>query len=191
MVMGGKVNKKIVRELQKAGMPAVGLSGLDAGILQASRKNRIIAKELDGRRRIVEGGYTGRITAVKADLINMLLSRLYLPVIAPVALGTGYEALNVDGDRAAARIAITLHADTLALLTDVQNVMVNNEPVTRWKVQDARKQLPQIGPGMNTKVQAAIEAVSSGVARAVIAPAKVTCPYSDAVSGRTGTVIVT
>src|ERR1700756_1686526 len=64
MVMGGKVNKKIVRELRKVRIPAVGLSGLDGGILQASRKTRIIAKEPDGRRRVIEGGYTGQITGV-------------------------------------------------------------------------------------------------------------------------------
>jgi acetylglutamate/LysW-gamma-L-alpha-aminoadipate kinase len=58
MVMGGKVNKKIVRDLQRMGIPAVGLSGIDAGILRASRKTRIIAKDPDGRRRVVEGGYT-------------------------------------------------------------------------------------------------------------------------------------
>lgn len=189
MVMGGKVNKKIVRDLQKAGIRAVGLSGLDAGILQAARKKRIIAKEVDGRKRVVEGGYTGRITGVREDLILTILLRQYLPVIAPIALGQEYEALNVDGDRAAANIASALHADTLILLTDVEHVTINGEPVAHWTLQDARKFLPLIGPGMNTKVQAAMEAISRGVTRAVIAPAGRSSPYSSAISGRSGTVI--
>jgi acetylglutamate/LysW-gamma-L-alpha-aminoadipate kinase len=191
MVMGGKINKKIVRDLQKIGIPAVGLSGIDGGIIQASRKTRIIAKDPNGRRRVVEGGYTGRITHVDEHLIHTMLSEKYLPVIAPIALGTEFEALNVDGDRAAAQIAASLHADLLVLLTDVEHVQVNGQPIEHWRVEEAKRHLPLIGPGMNTKVQAAIEALSLGVKRVVIAPAKCESPYSDAITGKSGTTITT
>ncbi|HZY47590.1 MAG TPA: [LysW]-aminoadipate/[LysW]-glutamate kinase [Candidatus Bathyarchaeia archaeon] len=189
MVMSGKVNKRIVRDLQRVGILAVGLSGLDAGILQGSRKTKLIAKDPGGRRRVVEGGYTGRITAVGERLIQTVLSGEYLPIIAPIALGTEYEPLNVDGDRAAAKIATALHADLLALLTDVDHIVINGEPVKHWTIQDASKHLSMIGPGMNTKVQAAIEAVSGGVKRAMIAPSAGDSPYSNAINGTSGTVI--
>ncbi|MBO0888476.1 [LysW]-aminoadipate/[LysW]-glutamate kinase [Candidatus Bathyarchaeota archaeon] len=189
MVMGGKINKKIVRDLQKIGIPAVGLSGIDGGILQASRKTRIIAKDSNGRRRVVEGGYTGKITRVEESLIQTMLAEKYLPVIAPIALGTEFEPLNVDGDRAAAQIAASLDADVLVLLTDVEHVQVNGQPIGHWTVEEAKSQLAGIGPGMNTKLQAAIEAVSLGVKKVVIAPAKGESPYSDAINGKSGTVI--
>jgi [amino group carrier protein]-L-2-aminoadipate 6-kinase len=189
MVMGGKVNKKIVRDLQKIGIPAVGLSGIDGGILHASRKTRIIAKGYDGRRRVVEGGYTGHITGVGERLLETILSEKYLPVIAPIALGTEYEALNVDGDRAAAHIATALNSDLLALLTDTDHVMIEGKPIEHWTVEEAKKNLHLIGPGMNTKVQAAIEAVSQGVGKAIIGPSSGDSPYSKAITGERGTLI--
>jgi [amino group carrier protein]-L-2-aminoadipate 6-kinase len=189
MVMGGMVNKTIVRELQKIGISAVGLSGIDGGMLQASRKTRIIARDPDGRRRVVEGGYTGHITRVDQQLLETILSEEYLPVIAPVALGTDCEPLNVDGDRAAAHIATALYADILVMLTDVERVLFEGKPVEHWTTQEAKKNLSRIGPGMNTKVQAAIEAVSLGVGRAIIGPSTVDSPYSKAISGETGTMI--
>jgi [amino group carrier protein]-L-2-aminoadipate 6-kinase len=189
MVMGGQVNKKIVRELQKIGISAVGLSGIDGGILQATRKTRIIAKAQDGKRRVVEGGYTGHITRVDRQLLETILAEKYLPVIAPIALGAEYEPLNVDGDRAAAHIATALNADILVMLTDVEHILVEGKPVERWTIEEAKMNLSRIGPGMNTKVQAAIEAVSNGVGRAIIGPSTGGSPYSNAVSGETGTVI--
>ncbi len=189
MVMGGKVNKKIVRELQRIGIPAVGLSGIDGGILQASRKTRIIAKEPDGRRRVIEGGYTGHITGVGEQLLETILSEKFMPVIAPIALGTEFEPLNVDGDRAAGQIAAALKADLLVMLTDVEKVLVDGKPVDHWTVEEARSSLPIIGPGMNTKVQAAIEAVTQGVGRAVIGSSAGESPYSKAISGEVGTMI--
>jgi [amino group carrier protein]-L-2-aminoadipate 6-kinase len=189
MVMAGKINKKIVRDLQRIGIAAVGLSGLDAGTIQASRKTRIVAKDSNGRRRVVEGGYTGSITSIKEHLIQTILAERYLPVVAPIALGTEYEPLNVDGDRAAAQIAGALRANLLVLLTDVEHVLLDGKPVRRWTAEEARRQVPFIGPGMNTKVQAAIDALSLGVDRAVIAPAMGDAPYSSAIAGETGTEI--
>jgi [amino group carrier protein]-L-2-aminoadipate 6-kinase len=190
MVMGGKVNKKIVRDLQKTGIPAVGLSGLDGGMLQATRKTRIIAKDSNGRRRIVEGGFTGQITQVGEQLIETVLSGKYLPVIAPIALGAEFEPLNVDGDRAASHIATAIGADLLVLLTDVDHILIDGKPIEKWSIAEAKRNLMRLGSGMNTKVQAAIEAVSQGVGKAIIGPSAVESPYSKAIAGEIGTVIV-
>ena len=190
MVMGGKVNKRIVRDLLKTGIRAVGLSGIDGGIIQATRKARIIAKDPNGRRRVIDGGFTGHITSVGRQLIDTVLSEKYLPVIAPIALGTSFEPLNVDGDRAASRIATAIGADLLVLLTDVDRILVEGKPVEKWSVDEAKRNLPILGPGMNTKVQAAIEAVSHGVGKAVIGPSAGESPYSAAIAAETGTVII-
>ena len=87
MVMAGGVNKAIVQHLLEHNLPAVGLSGIDSGILRAKRKRRLIIVDERGRKSIIEGGYTGKITEVNTSLLVLLTENRYLPVIAPVALG--------------------------------------------------------------------------------------------------------
>src|SRR3990170_9096791 len=70
MVMAGKINKQIVLALLSQGIPAVGLSGLDASILKAERKKRLIAVDEQGRKRVMDGGYTGKINTVNTDLLK-------------------------------------------------------------------------------------------------------------------------
>src|SRR5512138_1536 len=99
MVMAGKMNKQIVLALQSQGIKAVGLSGLDASILQAERKTRLIVVDERGRKKVIDGGYTGKITQVNTELLNLLLDKGYLPIVTPIALSQDNEPLNVDGDR--------------------------------------------------------------------------------------------
>ena len=84
-----------------------------------------------GRRRIIEGGYTGKIIQVNTELLKLLVGNGYIPVVAPVALGNNYEFLNVDSDRAAAHIAGSLGADKVVFLTDVQGVFVIGKFIER------------------------------------------------------------
>src|SRR4030042_5707169 len=86
MVMAGKINKQIVLALQSQGIQAVGLSGLDASILQAERKTKLIAVDERGRKKVIDGGYTGKITHVKTELLNLLLEKGYVPIVTPIAL---------------------------------------------------------------------------------------------------------
>src|SRR3989304_6534075 len=115
MAMVGKINKQIVCPLQSKGMPAVGLSGLDGLLVQAKRKERLIIVDERGRKKVIDGGYTGKISEVNANLLKLLLQNNYVPVIAPVAISEKFEPLNVDGDRTAAYIAGALKADQLIL----------------------------------------------------------------------------
>ena len=105
MVMSGRINKTIVKMLQKNGINAVGLSGVDGKIIQADRKKKLIIMNEKGRKQAIDGGYTGKITQVNESLIETLLEQRYVPVISPVAISEDSEFLNVDGDRAAANIA--------------------------------------------------------------------------------------
>jgi acetylglutamate/LysW-gamma-L-alpha-aminoadipate kinase len=189
MVIAGKINKQIVSILQGKDIPAVGLSGLDGGLIRANRKKRIIAVDEYGRKRVIEGGYTGKISEVNVHLIQHLMDDGYVPVIAPLALGEEFELLNVDADRAAAYVAGALKADRLLLLTDVEGLILNNEVVPKLNLQEVKQILPKIGPGMITKVYAAVEAVEMGVQEALISYGLGKLPISSALKHECGTVI--
>jgi len=189
MVMTGKINKQLVIALQSKGVKAIGLSGLDGQLLMAERKKRLIIVNERGRRMAIDGGFTGRILEVNKDLLKLLMDSGYVPVVAPVAMSVEYEPLNVDGDRTAANIAGALKADMLILLTDVEGLMVDGGVVPRLRLTEAKEMLPKIGPGMITKMHAAMEALELGVGVAVIASGTGPTPVSSAVNHNIGTVI--
>ncbi|MEM3017414.1 MAG: [LysW]-aminoadipate/[LysW]-glutamate kinase [Candidatus Bathyarchaeia archaeon] len=189
MVMAGKTNKEIVMALHRAGVNAVGLSGLDGSLAVAERKKQLMIVDERGRRRIIEGGYTGRITKINTGLLNLLVDNGYTPVIAPVAIGLESEPLNTDGDRMAASVAGALKADLLILLTDVKGVELDNRIVPKMNVLEAKDALPRIGHGMITKIYAAIEAIEQGVGKAAIAPGLGPSAISLSIEERCGTVI--
>ena len=83
------------------------------------------------RKKVIDGGYTGKITQVNGELLNLLLEKGYVPIVTPIALSQDCEPLNVDGDRTAAIIAGALKADRLILLTDVAGLMLKGECVQK------------------------------------------------------------
>src|SRR4030067_142721 len=131
MVMAGKLNKQIVLALQSQGIPAVGLSGLDGAILKAERKKKLVAVDERGRKKVIDGGYTGKISEVNVNLIKFLLEKEYVPIVTPIAMSEDFEPLNVDGDRTAAFVAGALKADRLGLLTAGQGLMLKGEPIQK------------------------------------------------------------
>ena len=189
MVMAGKINKQIVLALQSQGIPAVGLSGLDAKMLQAERKKRLIAVDEKGRKRVMDGGYTGKINTVNTDLLQLLLSNGYVPIVTPIAISEEFEPLNVDGDRTAAIVAGALRADKLILLTDVQGLMLKGQRIPKLVASEVKEVLPSIGAGMSTKVHAGLEALNEGVGEIIITSGTGKNPISSALKHETGTVI--
>jgi len=189
MVMVGKINKQIVSALQSQGISVVGLSGLDGLLVRANRKKRLVIVDERGRKRIVDGGYTGTISEVNAPLLRMLIENGYVPVIAPVATGKEFEPLNVDGDRAAAYVAGALKADRLILLTDVEGLILNGKLVSKLSISEVKEALPKIGRGMITKVYAAMEALNLGVGEVLIASGLQRLPVSSSLKHECGTVI--
>ncbi len=190
MVMAGKINKEIVRHLQARKIPAVGLSGLDGALIRAERKRKLIIKDERGRKRAIDGGYTGRITSVDSSLLRTLITAGYLPVIAPIALGSDNEPLNLDGDRAAAHVAGALQAELLILLTDVESVSIEGAVIHRLAASEAKRGLSTLGPGMITKVYAALEALSMGVDKVMISSGRRQNPITSAVQEQNGTLVI-
>jgi acetylglutamate/LysW-gamma-L-alpha-aminoadipate kinase len=190
MVMAGKINKRIVSTLLAHDVQAVGITGIDGASVRASRKKQIIAVSETGRKRIVDDSYTGKIESVDPRLIDLLLSNGYTPVIAPIVISEEFEELNVDGDRMAAQIAGGLKAEKLILLTDVEGLVLDGNLVSRLTLKEAESNLPGIGKGMITKIQAAAEAIKMHVSEAVVTSGFQQDPISKSLNGKTGTVIV-
>jgi acetylglutamate/LysW-gamma-L-alpha-aminoadipate kinase len=168
MVMCGLIAKKLVQILASQEIKAVSISGLDGSILKAKRKKKLLTIDEDGRKFLIEGGYTGKMQSIESNLIDALLERGFVPVISPVAIGEENEPLNVDSDRAAAYLAIGIHADSVIFLTDVNGLMLDEKLVEQLSLEEAKKSLPKIGFGMQKKVLAGIEAVEGGVSEALI-----------------------
>ncbi len=189
MVMAGKINKQIVLQLQANRVDAFGFSGLDGSLILAKRKKKLVIVDERGRKRAINGGYTGSIYSVNSSLIQSILKEGYVPVIAPIAVSEDYEALNVDGDRAAANIAGYLQADVLILLTDVEGLSINGEFIHKLSMIEAKDKLERIGYGMITKVFAAVEALEMGVKKVIISSGLDETPISSSLTHKIGTVI--
>jgi acetylglutamate/LysW-gamma-L-alpha-aminoadipate kinase len=191
MAVNGKVNSFLTEQLQMLGVNAFGLCGLDGKLLQAVRKDSIQSIE-NGKRKIIRDDYTGRIETVNHQLLSMLLTAGYMPVIAPVAVSEKGEALNVDADRAAAMVAAALKAETLILLTAVPGLMRNfpdESTLIRQLPQSQLSAASEAAQGrMKKKVLGAEEALKGGVTRVVIADGRIQNPISNALQGN-GTVI--
>jgi len=191
MAAGGLVNKGLVERLQARGVNAVGLSGLDGRLLAGKRKATIRVVE-DGRQKILRDDWTGTIERVNAGLLAALLDGGYLPVVAPLACSEVGEALNVDGDRAAAAIAVALRAADLLLLSNVPGLLRSFPDEGSLVPHIPRGALEQFLPyaegRMKKKLLGAQEALSQGVGRVILGDARAAGSVSAALSGR-GTVI--
>ena len=189
MVMSGKINKRIVRMLQKNGINAVGLSGIDGKVLQAERKKKLLIINEKGRKQAIDGGYTGKITNVNSTFIKSLLEQGYTPVIAPVALSEEFDFLNVDGDRAAAYVAGKVQTDKVLFLTNVDGLLMDDKLVENLSLAEAKEIRPKVGFGMEKKILAATEALDMGVSEALIANGQKENPISSAIAHNNCTVI--
>ena len=191
MAAAGKLNKLLVERLQQHEVRAVGLSGLDGRILEGQRKAVIRIVE-DGKQKILRDDWTGTIERVNSDLLRLLLDNGYLPVIAPIASSNVGEALNVDGDRAAAAIGGALGADTLLLLTNVPGLLRRfpdeSSLIRHIPRADLKEYLPLAQGRMKKKILGAAEALESGVGRVILGDARVPAPVSGALQGQ-GTVV--
>src|SRR3989304_6203196 len=148
MVMSGKINKMIVGMLQKNGINAVGLSGVDGQIIQAERKKKLVVINEKGRKMVIDGGYTGKIKDINTNLIKSILDQGYVPVISPIAISEEFDFLNVDGDRAAAYVAGKMQSDKILFLTNVDGLLMNDKLVKNLTLAEAKEMLPKIGFGM-------------------------------------------
>ena len=189
MVMAGRINKTIVQMLQKNGINAVGLSGVDGKVIQAERKKKLLIVNEKGRKQAIDGGYTGKITEINSNLIRALLDQGITPVISPIAISEEADFLNVDGDRAAAYVAGKVGTDKVLFITNVDGLLMDEKLVTKLTLAEAKEIRPKIGPGKEKKILASTEALDMGVKEALIANGQKENPISSAISHDNCTVI--
>jgi acetylglutamate kinase len=156
MALSGSANKRLVASLVDHGIEAVGLSGEDAGLIAAA--------PLDVERL----GYVGAPCRVNAAFLRHLLAGGYLPVVSPVsrdASGTLGSALNVNGDDAAAAIAVAMGAAELLLVADVAGVMCDGRVISNLSMESARQLIATgtASAGMRAKLEAGLAAIAGGV----------------------------
>ncbi len=191
MVYCGRVNKAIVERLQAAGVDAVGLSGIDGRILEGRRKATVRSVEGD-KVKLLRNDHTGTVDRVNDRLLRTLIEAGHLPVLSPPAISEEGVAVNVDGDRAAAAVAIALRADALVLLSNVPGLLrdVDDEGslVTDVDASDAGEAERWARGRMRAKLDGALAAVRGGVARVVLGDARPAGPVRAALAGR-GTVV--
>ena len=191
MVYCGKMNKGIVERLQRLGVNAVGLSGLDGRIFEGRHKDSVRAVE-DGKVKILRGDHTGTVERVNTGLIELLLGAGYLPVLTPPAASFDGVAINVDGDRAAAALAVALKAEALLLLSNVPGLLRafpdEFSLIPHIPAAEVESFMAFAQDRMKKKVLGAAEAVSGGVGRVVFGDARTGDPVTAALNGA-GTVV--
>ena len=191
MVYAGKMNTRIVERLQKRGVNAIGLSGLDGRLLEGPRKASVRAV-VDGKQVLVRDDFTGKVEKVNAALLKLLIENGYTPAVSPPACSNDGEAINVDGDRAAAMIASALGARQLIILSNVPGLLRNfpdeSSLIPRIRYGELDQALSFAEGRMKKKVLGASEAIAGGVSEVVFADARTERPIFNAMNGK-GTVI--
>ena len=169
MVLAGKINKTLVNLIQMKGGHAVGLSGIDGGILEAKVKDERL-------------GFVGEVTKVRPQPIMDLLEKNYIPVVSTVASDRQGNTYNINGDTAAAYLAGALGAERLIMMTDIAGILRDkDDPTTlipQITVSEAKKLYDEgiISGGMIPKVDCCIEALEHGVNNVVIMDGRI--PHS-------------
>ncbi|MDW8408039.1 MAG: [LysW]-aminoadipate kinase [Anaerolineae bacterium] len=191
MAIAGKMNTRMVERLQKRGVNAVGLSGIDGRLLEGPRKASVRAI-VDGRQVLVRDDYTGKVEQVNVGLLRLVLDAGYTPVVCPPAISTEGEAINVDGDRAAAMIASALAAKQLIILSNVPGLLRQfpdeSTLIPHIRYGELEQALSYAEGRMKKKVLGASEALVGGVGQVVFADGRVAGCVQAAMAGR-GTVI--
>ena len=177
MVLGGLVNKEIVSLINTHGGKAVGLTGKDGGLIRA-RKMVLRKAQSDEplSSEIIDIGHVGEVEGIDPEVVMLLDTRNFIPVIAPVGVGAEGEAYNINADVVAGKLAITLQAEKLILLTNTTGVLGKDGtlltgltvPLVNALIEDGT-----IHGGMLPKVRYALDAVSSGVKSAHIIDGRV------------------
>ncbi len=169
MVLAGKVNKSLVTLLQMKGGHAVGISGMDGGLIEAKIKDERL-------------GYVGEIIKIRPQPVTDLLEKNYIPVVSTVASDHEGNVYNINGDTAAAYIAGALHAERLIMMTDIAGILRDKDDpetlIPEMTVAEAAKLQNEgvISGGMIPKVDCCVEAIKSGVKKVIIMDGRV--PHS-------------
>ena len=170
-VLSNDINSKIVKDISAAGGKAIGLSGHTDGIIEAE-KLKVIVKESDSNiEKILDLGFVGKPSKINSKKINNILSKGFIPVIAPLGKDKSKKIYNINADTAAGAIAGKMKASKLLLLTDVAGILdKNGKLIPSLSIKNANKILKEkfISGGMKPKIETCINAISKGVKEATI-----------------------
>lgn len=195
MVMAGKLNTELTTLFRNAGVDALGLSGVDGGLLSGPRKSAVRVRE-DGKTKIKRGDHSGKITDVNSELLESLLGDGYTPVVSVPMLGEedddSVTPVNADADRSAAAIAGALGAE-LVVLTDVAGIYADpDDPETLIESATTPGELETLKTAaegfMRKKVMAATEALEGGAPAVHVGDANSDAPVTETLSGAGTTV---
>ena len=176
MVLSGSINKSIVQAIADAGGTAVGLSGKDGNLIQATKLRRTKRDENSNIEKIMDLGFVGEPTKVNPRIITDLENAGIIPVIAPIGMGSNGETFNINADTVAGAIAAAMGASRLLLLTDVAGVLNKDKELISDLTVEQVKALQQDGTisgGMIPKLETCVTAVQNGVDAAVILDGRV------------------
>ena len=176
MVLGGLVNKEIVSLINKNGGKAIGLTGKDGGLIRARKllMKSVPAEGLPSE--IIDIGHVGEVESIDPEVVALLDTQNFIPVIAPIGVGPDGEAYNINADVVAGKLAITLRAEKLMLLTNTTGVLdKEGKLLTGLTVGKVGALIADgtIHGGMLPKVNYALDAVNSGVKSAHIIDGRV------------------
>lgn len=169
MVLAGKINKLLVNMIDSKGGSAVGLCGIDGGMMQAKQLNERL-------------GFVGEITKVDPNLVTDLLEKGYIPVISTVGCDKEGQIYNINADTAAAKLAGALKAESLILMTDTSGILMDQENPSSIISKIASEQLPEltekgiITEGMIPKAECCVDALQGGVNKVFIIDGRI--PHS-------------
>ena len=164
MVLAGKTNKEIVALLNQKGGKAIGICGIDGGLIECKRHTTMV----DGVETDI--GFVGDITKINTKMLDLLTKDEYIPVIAPIGVGPDGQSYNINADTVAGEIAAALGAEKLMLLTDIEGVKTSGgkgEILAALTIEEVYKYIEDktISGGMIPKVMGCVEALDKGVGR--------------------------
>lgn len=176
MVLGANVNKHIVNCIQQNGGKAIGLTGKDGQLITAEKLEVTRHSSDMAQPEIIDIGHVGNVSNINREVLDVLLDSHFIPVIAPIGVGTKGESYNINADLVAGRIAEVLDAEKLVLLTNVPGLQdKEGQTLTGLDSQKVNTLINDgtIHGGMLPKINCALEAVSAGVTTAHIIDGRV------------------
>lgn len=176
MVLGGRVNKEIVANINRHGGRAVGLTGKDGDLIRARKMEMKTVNPDTLTPEIIDIGHVGEVESVHPEIIQALEQNNFIPVIAPVGVGEAGETYNINADLVAGQVAAALKAEKLILLTDIEGVKdKSGELITNIDVSEVQGLIDDetISGGMIPKVTCCLDAVLAGVRKAHIVDGRI------------------
>jgi acetylglutamate kinase len=173
MVLGGLINKEIVALINRNGGRAIGLSGKDGNLIKAKKK---IIRKSGSEEEIIDIGLVGEVESIEPKILESLEENGFIPVVAPIGVGSKGEAYNINADYVASAVASSLKAEKLIFLTDVFGITDKKGNVISTVYKKDVKRLIDDGTisgGMLPKIQACSNALASGVKKTHIIDGRV------------------